>query len=237
MMRVPSRWIIFVIFPLAVIAGLSADWLLKRKKYSLAIRHIVYVLIVVAVADLFIVNSAALWQAAPTKHPTIERNQDFHQIFDINPARSGASSSAYYNLLENNGTVNAYDPVPYKVFAKGVSDANYSGEVYLENGESAFYSYWSPNKLIVNSQATMPTRLIINQNYDKYWHVRDGAAKSFNGLLSTIVPAGEATVEFYYFPKTFVMGCVITLFSIIISVLFLRRKELLRRASFLVRNL
>lgn len=217
-LHVPSRYIMMFIFSLAMLAGLSFNMFInktggKKSKYFL------FAIMLFIAADLIFVNGRAFTQAFPNSPQQITAESDFKQMHGT-VAATTARSAMYLNLLANRGTLDAYEPVPHQTFAKGFTDADYTGEVYMGGNGTASYSYWSPNKLIVGVDARNSDRLVINQNYDKGWRVKGKIAENFNGLLSTTVTPSDKIVEFYYLPTSFIIGLIVTLVSIISVVTF-----------------
>ncbi len=207
--RVPSRFIILFVFCLAIISGLAVDWLLKKTQHSTR-QILIYAIVIFVIVDLLLVNSTPFHASFTDKALTVEKNVDFRQV------SYAAYGNVYRNFLSNAGTVDVDAGTPNIVsFAKPITDPSYKGEVYLELEGKASYDCWSPNKLIVNVETQVPNRVVINQNYDKGWRVRGGQAESFNGLLSANVTESDRKLEFYYLPRTFAIGGIISILSLV----------------------
>ena len=220
-LHVPSRYIILFIFSLAIVAGLSFNLFVKELKNKKA-KYFLFALLLFIVADLVVVNSKPFERTFLNPLPPIVKDVDFKQIYGVVVPPPPDSGIMYLNFLANRGTLSSYESVPHQTFAKDSNNPDdYKGEVYLEGNGTASYAYWSPNKLVVNVVAQNVTRLIINQNYDTGWRVKDKVAENFNGLLSTMVAPSDKIVEFYYFPRPFIIGLMVTAVSIILMILFL----------------
>ena len=220
--RVSSRFIIISVFVIAILAGLVLELFYREVKQSSKAKYFFIAIIIFIILDLLTVNTKPFNNVFPNYPSEVSPGDVFHQMKDFDVGRSGAYSSIYLNLLANTGTLNAYDAVPNKVFAKSFNDSEYKGEVYLDGNGTASYAYWSPNKLIVNINIENESRLIMNQNYDAGWRIKGKVAESFKGLLSTNVTPSDKTVEFYYLPTAFIIGLTMTLVSIIIVVFSFR---------------
>ncbi|MDP3274652.1 MAG: hypothetical protein Q8Q09_05610 [Deltaproteobacteria bacterium] len=63
--------------------------------------------------------------------------------------------------------------------------------------------YWSPNAITLDVTARRATRVLINQNYHRYWRSREGTVVSHQGLLAVNVPAGQhrVTLRFVDWPS------------------------------------
>jgi len=224
--RLSSRLIIIFVFCLAIFAGLAFGWMCKKTQRSIILKRFLFLLVILIVANLFLVNGKPFTKVFEISPPIIERNKEFSQGYDyVYPHNPIYYSTLYSNFLSNNGTLNAYDPVPHPAFAILVGDPSYKGEVYLELEGNASYEYWSPNKLIVNVETLKSNRVVINQNYDRGWRVKGGQAESFNGLLSAHVTESDKKIKFYYLPSSFVKGAIISILSVVGTISFLIFKE------------
>jgi hypothetical protein len=213
--HIPSRYVIFSVLVLALCAGHAYDALQRRlSAYSWG-RTVLAVLLVLAVADVFVVGQAPLRDTFTQARLATGPPGEFKQIMDVNSGRNGAFSSMYYALRENKGTINGYDPVIMRTFAHWEGNSRYKGEVYLRGKGGASYESWSPNRLVVDVRAEEDTILVINQNYAPGWQVAGkGPAQNANGLLSTAVTPADRNVVFIYRPPALYAGIAVTLLTI-----------------------
>jgi hypothetical protein len=228
-MHVPSRFVLTFVFCIALLSGLSANVLTKAAyKYNLG-KVLIWSLTFFVIIDMISVSNKSLYHAFPNQiiiGPEVTPSGEFYQMVDTNPSRSGAPSSMYLNLLQNKGTLNAYDPIFISSNAVGINDTKYIGEVYLLDGGNASYVYWSPNKLVIRVSATNSTKLVVNQNYDDNWNIRTSEKdiENINGLLGTSVSNEDKLVELYYLPLSFTIGTIISIGTLLTcSYIFLRR--------------
>ncbi len=222
---VPSRFIILVMFVIAIISGLAIEKLFKKSEKLPAVKLLLLLLVAATTVDLFLISRQSLLGTFSHAPISVESDRVFHHLIDNNPGRSGAASSMYLNLLANRGTLNAYDNVPHQAFAKSIGDQNYKGELYLEDAGTASYQHWSPNRLVVDVEVDNETRVIINQNYDDGWKVKGRKAENFNGLLSSKVFPNDHMIEFYYLPNEFMIGTIISLLFLLGAVLLLIKRK------------
>jgi hypothetical protein len=231
-LHISTRFMVLFIFVLALIVGILIDkfWKNSDKKY-LPPKCLLFLVSALIIVDLILVNTPLFYHFPNNIPPNLTRNDTFTQVDDHAVFRSGALSSMYYNFLENKGTWNGYDPLPYDNYAKPIDNKDYKGEVYLVNGEEAYYSYWSPNKLIVNFSTPETTHLVINQNYAKDWKIKGkNKVENYNGLLSTNVNPEEKQVIFYYLPNSFIYGGIISVVFILgIILLWFKIPKFLRK--------
>jgi uncharacterized membrane protein YfhO len=127
----------------------------------------------------------------------------------------------YQSLLENHGVWNCYERFMPNIAARpklsfsGIEYGDYHGEAYLSStNEQQTITYFSPNKIIVHSNAGL---LILNQNYISGWKVEinneNAEVLNTNGLISIPVTE-ESNVTFYYLPTAFIVGLIITMLSL-----------------------
>jgi hypothetical protein len=216
--RTPSRFIIIVIFSFALLAGESLSWVERKNKV------VCFALLLLIVADLISINSRQIQNAFPVA-PIIGNTTSFYQV-----TTDGAAyrfTTKYDIFLKNEGTVNCGEPVHLEPHAipkeiLGVANKNYRGEVYLLNNSGEVYiSYFSPNIIDVDFQTNNSDMLILNQNFYNGWNAKDIQNKdveSFQGLISTNVSPAEHHVTFYYLPKSFIEGLLMTALGVILSV-------------------
>ena len=216
-----SRSIIIFIFCLAIIDGLTLHKLyqlfrekIKKKKI---LNIILYFIVIFLAIDLVVVNGRVLKDAFIIPPLNVTPNEEFYQTSKHYKYINLTPMYDYPNFLRNEGKVNAYLEIPTEIYAVPRESENYKGEVYLQNtkGEVS-YAYWSPNKLVVDINVSDGGYVIINQNYYEGWKTKDNRkVESFNGLVSTKVYPEDKQVIFYYLPWSFVVGAVISFFSLV----------------------
>ena len=81
------------------------------------------------------------------------------------------------------------------------------------------------------AQAFRVGTLVLNQNFAKDWKAISTVPKrvrrpveSYNGLVSTHLFVGDKQIVFYYLPVSFIIGCVITIGTIIGSLLYYKAR-------------
>jgi len=177
-----------------------------------------------------LVNYPILKNTFNIKPISLEKNACFAQRYrDFNVYPRKSRSSMHATFLSNSGIVNAYEVVNVKKGnVKIVGESGYRGEAYLlnNNGYSRVVQF-TPNQVIIEVDLSKPDRLILNQNFDSGWRVRGVKSRvnPYNGLISAEIPQGQHRVVFYYLPLSFMIGSVITVFSILFLCIFLLRKD------------
>lgn len=113
-----------------------------------------------------------------------------------------------YILTKNNiGLIDCYESIPIKIYAKGVDEIGYKGEVYLlEESGMAKVGYWSPNLISISvlSLSKKKDLLVINQNFDSNWFVKIDKviyrARNYKGLISFPIDNSKKEINFFYNP-------------------------------------
>jgi hypothetical protein len=127
----------------------------------------------------------------------------------------------YY--IEWNGE-DSFDPSNYVWHP----NPKYRGELYFFNitKNKAEFKYFSPNKLIIEADISEPDTLVINQNYDKYWHAEPLNLINHQGLLGIrFKEKGNYLIKLSYLPLSFYMGLVLSLLGYLFIIFYLKRDE------------
>ncbi len=226
-MHVPSRFLAFVLFALAVAAGHGLGWLGKKSESSRFRQFFMPICWAIAGAIL-IELSATGWRL-------------FDDIFVCRPqfevpasppefairVRTTANrdprmmSSLYPYLKSNTGVLNGYENLA--VAQGGVKiegEPGYRGEVYLEQGTGrAEIADWTMARVRVALDIPSADRLVLNQNFYTGWRAeilgenglrRENASANARRLVSIAVEPGDREVEFFYRPASFVRGAWIS---------------------------
>jgi hypothetical protein len=164
----------------------------------------------------------------------INKSQIFYQIEIKNITQKDnilTAKTQYYNILNNKGTLNWYSSLSYntnvtpKFFIdnNGVPSKNikYKGKIYFlnNNKNQARINHFSPNKIIVEVNASEKDLLILNMNYNKNWKSNLITIGQYNGLLSlNINKMGQYNVVIKYLPFSFFIGLIISFISITLGI-------------------
>lgn len=233
----PSRFIVGFIMCAALFAGWGLDAVGRIGKHMFPYWAAGIVLFVLF--DLANVNLPILAHTFTLSPPAIQRSSKFAQRYlDLNLFPGRSRSSMFAAFLENSGIINSYEVlfVP-RGDVRALHDPEYRGEVFVLDAEnSADILYFSPNKLIVEAVLHGDDILVVNQNYDNGWRVRlngrDYLPRAYHGLLSVQLPsAGKYRVVFYYLPRSFLVGALITLISLMGGLVLLTRKNVSHKAA------
>lgn len=237
-LQVPSRFLVAVVFVLAVCGGYGVDrlgrwaeriggvWL--RRALVCGVGLAIYLELAVLGRNLL----SDIFVHAPRPVP---HHEQFAQRFaDDDPIRYPTMYSALCPYLRSNsGVLRGYENIavpPGDVRIEG--DPDYRGEVYLEDSQgTAEITDWSMSRVKVALDVDGPDRLVLNQNHFRGWKViRRGASGTAEklpaepwpaqrgddrpeqpgALVSIAVQPGDRQVEFYYLPDSFVRGATVS---------------------------
>lgn len=227
-LNVPSRFLAAVVFVLAVSAGFGASVVLEyvsgsRRAWRLPVA---IVLVALVYGELTAMGWRILGNVFVAPPVVVDRYPDFAQRRATNPRpgrpRTALSGSMYARLLSNSGTTDAYENLSV---AHGhvllTDDPGYRGETYLQSGRGTVEVVkWTMSSVRVRIEPAGPDELVLNQNFDSGWGVRRrdangsvtvaAARRSGDGLISLSVDGGPQEIEFYYLPRSFVVGAVVS---------------------------
>jgi hypothetical protein len=83
---------------------------------------------------------------------------------------------------------------------------------------------WSPTRIVLDVDAKSPSRVLVNQNYDRHWTSSEGSvAMNPDGLLAIDLPAGRRTVTVAFRDGFVTIGALVTLGTLAAILLLLAR--------------
>lgn len=226
----PSRFLIPFVFIAALLSARSLSVI------KLPYRNVISAAVVLFVSvELLLVSYPLLSSAFPVSPPEglNTGNPAFIQVYSSAPY-----ISQYPNLLQNLGTVNCYERLHLAAkalpqFVDGVPFPGFIGSAYIaETNASAGFAYFSPNRIVASLSGlniSSASTLVVNGNYYVGWYARNKDAFSYKGLLAAEVLPSDSEVEFYYLPRSFVAGVLISLASLALVILLCFRASFLRR--------
>lgn len=198
--RVPSRWIIMLVFPILVC-------FLAWKKNT----KLVNILLFASIIELFIFHGPITHQGKDQVYlPKTTFSSELKQ-FDSGRRHHDYMSvidhSYTYNTSRNFGSIDSDDPLLNTLNAFvgtskcGINVLDYCDLVLSDN---ATISYWSPNQIIVKRTSSGPIKLNINK--ERNWRVNDeypfANEKRINPVEYFVIPDGKVqTYDLVYAPK------------------------------------
>lgn len=234
-MLIPTRMLLIFIFSLSLMCGFVLDRFLK----DLPWRNVFNFMIILSIAiNLLCVGNVIFsdvirGQIIDQKdqprlfHAHLDDLKSFKQTFVPRNEWfwNGARSTLHHSVLNNEGVVNAYESVPVQDHAVPDSSKAYKGEYYLIRQGVAKLLKWSPNEIGFLVDSSVDNKLVINQNYDKNWKIREGLdTRSYNGLLSVDLKEGQNKITFSYQPVSFMIGCLFFMIAVVATVYLMAGK-------------
>ncbi len=213
--RLKYRKIVAAVFFFVALAGVTDLYLVNRPKKD------IYDIPQPAYAknsDFFQVKNVSAFDVSSLPGRVIPRQHAWELTFP----------TQYELQLQNIGKINAFTNIhigehavpKYYVLWNGstsmrpdnyswIPNPSYRGEAYFVNDAKniARFSYPAPNKFVVDALVVRPDRLVINQNFDRYWRSSYGKPVPHNGLISIFLTRpGMHRIILTYVPDPLYMG-------------------------------
>lgn len=230
--RAPSRFVIPIALAIGVCAGAGADSIESRFKQRGAI--VLYFLIAAMIADFWLVGVPNLAYSLREDHPTapwaISGRYLWRGSAGESPRFEQFRNPAYYSMREmavaDQGSIDCYEYTLIVSPVRGVGQPGYRGEQYLLDTGEVKLMRWTPDKLSYAVDTPTSNTLVVNQNFDTGWRLRDGIGwmVAIDGLLAVAVPPGTQTITLVYRPISFFVGTAITFLTCLIA-LWVRRRD------------
>jgi len=238
-MRVAQRYRIVFLLAFSLFAGSGLDALLdrlRRFRPRFPSAPLAAAAVLVISADLILVGRGVFREAFPIPPQRPPRPGAFRQLQAFPSydragwitAASDARRSSWGGLLPaflaNLGVIDAYESAEVPRMAIPVSDPRYRGEVFLEEtGGRAAIRLWTPNRLLVETEASSPGYLVVNQNYDPGWKIAGGGkVEERRGLIAVKIPSRRASVGLYYQAPGFRVGLIASAAGCLLAAVALR---------------
>lgn len=106
----------------------------------------------------------------------------------------------------------------------------YKGEAYfLDHANKVDRIEWGTNEAVIHQRQDLPGTLVLNQNFDKEWKSDHGEVFNYQGLIGVKLDGGTgSTIRITYSPKSFVLGFIISIASLLmLLIVSLVKKQLL----------
>lgn len=226
-LQVPSRFLVAVVFVIAVCGGYGVDRLERwaEKIGGPWLRRLLVGGVVLAVyVELAVLGWSLFSDIFACPRRDLPPHEEFAQRFaDDDAVRHPSMYSAHYPYLRSNsGVIREYENIAVeRGKVRITADPDYCGEAYLEDSRgTAEILDWSMSRVRVCLDVKARDRLVLNQNYFEGWKVirrgEQGTAEKMpaqpspDGLVSIGVRPGDEEIEFYYLPDRFVQGALVS---------------------------
>jgi hypothetical protein len=218
--RLPSRFLMPFTLVVGMLAGYGIDWLAERWTNWGALAGLAVT--IVATVNCLLVGPPDLVGALQEPAPPAAPATVFHQI-----SHGPRNNSMLIPAMENTGVVDCYDYTQWNTNVKASDRAGYRGEAYLLGPGSVGLERWTPNALTYSVSVPADSEIVVNQNYDRWWHVvaGRGAVVNEDGLIGVRMPPGTQTVTIAYRDYGALVGAIVTLATIAAAIVLWRRES------------
>lgn len=253
-LRVPSRYQIFFAIGFPLLCAFAVDDLRARLGARRFVPYVTALLILVALGDALSFDWTRWGKVFDNKSVLATKDEPFYQLVGewrammanvfANHGAIGCDEEAPLQRALTLDEGPRFAQV--RVDTEGAVAAN--GHVDIAPGTTPNTSghvlavRWTPNRVEADVELTVPATVSVNENWNEHWRaesdgqpiamVRVGpklARDHDGGRLGARVPtAGRHTIAFYYRPRSFVAGAVISSLSIPLAIaawIFLRRRR------------
>ena len=225
-LRVPSRYVILLAFSVAILCGAALSDLVRRAgRWHTWIAAAV---VAVAAVDCIAFGWARLREIPFPAMATAGRSEPFYQV-------QGHWTTMMPEVLAGHGVISCLEETPLEraehleigpVAQAWLADSS-AGEI---TGAE-----WTPNRLYFSVALSRPTILVANENWNEHWKSSQGSVVRFGnkysadqdgGQLAASLPSGTYRFAFYYRPRSFVVGTLVTAATLgLVVVLWGRRRR------------
>jgi len=227
MLRVPSRFNVYALLAIALLAGAGLDALRSRLTNPRYVGPAGFAILLATVANLVVVNGEVFKPAFSIPPLAIEaRSEAFrthyaHSPFieryraaALYPTHPNWPSGSFPAVLENRGVRWPFKTVPFPSYALASEDPGYRGEVFVASGPGRIEAVeQTPNRIAVTLDGRAAL-VRINTNADPGWRARGASGLTpaeLDGTLAVNVPEGVRSFELVYRPGSFVAGAAVSL--------------------------
>jgi len=245
-MQAPERFMGYVAFALALLAGFGCESLLHfaaRRSPTPAPPRWAAALLLLSVAVPLVWFDAPLAQGAfpvaapsdvaPTTlaspHPRPPPPAFVQARFDGVPAQWGGP--LYEAVLRNRGNVSGQSDVPSLAATKAVGDLDYRGEAWLAGGHGRVAASFTPNTIAVEATLDADDVVVINQNFFPGWRDTNSgrSCEPREGLIALPLTKGEHRIALEFAPRSLPIGVLLTALTLVVLTAW--RWRLRREAS------
>ncbi len=222
-LRVPSRFLMAVVFVLAVAVAFGVTRIAGSGIAHSRRRLIAAITLTVAMYGELLGLGWSMFRDVFVVPPVpLETHADFAQRCDGKPSNyEHVIDSAMVRCLQaNSGDLDAYENLTVtRGRVRLTHDPDYRGEAYLEEGGDAIIRRWTMSRVDIHVRSRLPTRLVLNQNFADGWRAMaldaQGTSReltplrSGEGLVSVPVDPLVTSVTLFYEAKGFRLGVAI----------------------------
>jgi hypothetical protein len=216
----PGRFIIGFILCAGVLAAMGADFLCRRTG-RIGIGASIALLVIGSI-DAWVLGPPNLRYLFHNPISLISAVPEFRQYWVENPGIQTEIAMANMGSVHCKGY--GYAAIPENPL--GYNQTGYRGEYYLLGPGEVVETLWTPNRLVYEVNVSVPSSLVVNQNYYPGWHLSSGNGELYskNGLLAVRIPAGRNRIELVYAPEHILLAFALTIAALAALILIWRKE-------------
>lgn len=226
-----SRFILFAILPISLLAGFGLARLPKIMRFSLPIA---YLLIAFAAVDLLTLANALSLQAftvpvvAPAIAPAMPPIEFTARTYNFEAPNQEKYTRSYAAVLAGYGALNYCSPLGPSSMVRTIHDEGSHGVLQFSEPRTVQVEQfaWSPNAVHVTGISAEKTDLTINTNFANGWKINKQAAHPIAGRPGASLAPGPFDLLFTYHAPGFIPGPLITLGTIALAFLYPKVRKL-----------
>jgi len=240
MLRVPSRFNVYVLLTIALLAAAGLANLRARIRDPHRARLAAIAILLTTSANLVVVNGQVFKVAFSIPPLELEAKQGFSTHYAYSPFIARYREAALYDVhpnwpsgsfpavLENRGVRWPFKTIPFPSHALSSEDMAYRGEVWVERGKGRIEALsMTPNRIRIATDGGAAL-VRVNVNHDPVWRVAGTAPVSLaelDGTLAVNIPKGRREIELIYRPRSFMLGSAVSLVSLSAVALVIARNR------------
>lgn len=225
-----SRFILFAILPMSLLAGFGLAYVQKIKRFGLPL---IYVLFALAAVDLLTLANALSLQAftvlpvVPAITPAAPPLEFTARTYDFEAPNREKYTRSYAAVLAGYGALNYCPPLGPEAMIRTIHDEGSHGILQFSEPKAIQVEQfsWSPNTVHVIGTTTSQTDLTINTNYADGWKINKQTAHAIAGRPGTSLPTGSFDLTFTYQAPGFTPGLLVTLATIPLAFLYPKMRQ------------
>lgn len=212
-----SRFVLFAILPLSLLAGFGVAYLQKIKRVGTPLAYLLVAL--VAIDLMTMANALSLQPFTVPPHTALAPANpplEFTALtYDYETPNREKYTRSYAAVLAGYGALNYCSSIGPEPMVRTIHDEGNHGILQFNTTETNNVQLitWSPNKMHIQGTATQKTDITLNTNFAQGWKINKQAATSISGRPGISLPPGQFDLTFTYHAPGFILGLLVTLIT------------------------
>jgi hypothetical protein len=219
-----SRFILFAILPISLLAGFGIDRFNPSRKTYQALRLFILFVITVDLATFtYPLSHQAFVLDPPVPTPAVPNAPMLYTLNTYQTRHQGVDyTRAYAASAQGWGTVSYCSVLGPKPAIKAIEHTEEDPSLLSSPTQTLNYEIhtWTPNRVETTVTTQESGELILNANYAQGWQVNNQPAQEIANRVGTKIDAGTHNLTFKYIAPGFRAGLTITIASLIAALYF-----------------